>query len=170
MRGHDQPDIDGFDLPSGREDDYACNLFYLVFMPNSIQFKRRRAETGLTKPPLILGLPPTHSLGISLSMTTDIMHLVINLSNLLLSLWRGTMDIMPSDDIMTWTWAVLHAEATWQEHSKAIAQAGPFLPGLYDHCLRNIAEKLCTFRLQNLGIPIIHLWHCSWASLQCSPQ
>jgi len=58
-----------------------------------------KTETGLTKPPLILGLDPKCSLGVPLSIMTDTMHLAGNLSDLLISLWRGTIDVGTNNDL-----------------------------------------------------------------------
>ena len=81
-------------------------------------------------------------LEILLAMMTDIMHLVMNLSSLLISLWCGTIDIAPSDDINTRDWAVLRIDEYWQAHSQAVEHAGSFLPGSYNQKPHNIAEKL----------------------------
>lgn len=135
-------DIDVFNLPTTGQQTYATNLFHLVAAPNLRQLDLRKTETGITKPPLILGLHPSHSLGIPLSMTTDVMHLVMNLSILLISLWRGTIDVGNSDSIDSWDWAVLRTIDAWQSHGKAVENTGPYLPGSFDCKPRNIAEKL----------------------------
>ncbi|KAI0292314.1 hypothetical protein BC826DRAFT_885613, partial [Russula brevipes] len=70
------------------------------------------------------------------------MHLgALNLSDLMISLWRGTIDCNRPDDRYTWTWAVLRGDV-WQEHGKAVADALHFLPSSFDRPPRNIAEKL----------------------------
>lgn len=86
--GSNHDDIDVFNLLAGGEQDYARNLSFLVGAPTLWQHEIRKTETGITKPSLILGLPLKHSLGIPLAMTADIMHLVMNISHLLLSLAR----------------------------------------------------------------------------------
>ena len=77
------------------------NLFYLMSSPNQHQFESRRTETGISKPLLITGLQPSCSLGVPICMTTDLMHLAVNISDLLISLWRGDVVCMPTDDIAT---------------------------------------------------------------------
>ena len=48
------------------------------------------------------------------------MHLgALNLSNLMISLWRGTMDCTPPDNKDTWTWLVLQGDV-WQRHGKSV--------------------------------------------------
>ncbi|KAG0694270.1 hypothetical protein DFH29DRAFT_815528 [Suillus ampliporus] len=86
------------------------------------------------------------------------MHLAGNLSDLLLSLWRATIDCAPADDVDTWDWAILKDEDTWIAHGDAVEQAGVYLPGSFDRKPRNIAEKLNTsyktweFQLYTFGL------------------
>ncbi|KJA23320.1 hypothetical protein HYPSUDRAFT_137916 [Hypholoma sublateritium FD-334 SS-4] len=70
------------------------------------------------------------------------MHLgSFNLSDLLLSLWRGKLDHERTDPTSAWPWAVLKG-STWERHGKAVADATPYLPGSFDRPPRNIAEKI----------------------------
>ncbi|KJA18732.1 hypothetical protein HYPSUDRAFT_144534 [Hypholoma sublateritium FD-334 SS-4] len=70
------------------------------------------------------------------------MHLgSFNLSDLLISLWRGQIDNERTDPITDWPWAVLRGK-TWEDHGKAVAAATPYLPGSFDRPPRNIAEKI----------------------------
>ncbi|KAF8835413.1 hypothetical protein BDN67DRAFT_1039871 [Paxillus ammoniavirescens] len=108
---------------------------------STIQNINKRA-TGLTKPPLILGLLPSCSLGIPFSVTPDIMYLVANLTDLMLSLWRGTIKCDHMDNKNTWDWAVFHNGDLWDEHGELVASAGHHLPGSFDCKPRNIAEKI----------------------------
>ncbi|KIN94644.1 hypothetical protein M404DRAFT_167725 [Pisolithus tinctorius Marx 270] len=142
--GSDHADIDMFSLLLGGCAEYADNLRTIIAMQNPTQWDKKKTDTGLTKPPLILTLQPTHSLGIPLCMTTDIMHLAGNISDLLISLWHGTIDHVAGDDPEMWPWAVLANEEVWHEHGAAIEQAGHHLPSSYDHKPRNIAEKINT--------------------------
>jgi len=121
-------------------------------------------ETSLAKPPLILDLNPLHSLSIPLCMTTDVMHLAGNISDLLISLWHADMDIGPGDDKSTWDWAIFKDKDLWTSHGKDVAAAGSFLPGSYDHKPHNIAEKINTqyktweFQMYMFGIAPILLY------------
>jgi hypothetical protein len=138
----DHNDIDPFELPEGGSLEYAENLKKIVAVQNQTQWDKMKTETGLTKPPLILGLPPSYSLGVLFCMTTDIMHLAGNLSDLLISLWRGTIDAGPDDDKLTWDWAVLRDPVVWGKHGQLVEHAGHYLPGSFDRKPRNIAEKI----------------------------
>ena len=156
--GSNHPDIDVFKLPLGGSSHYAENLQRIMSVPNQTQWDKTKTETGLTKPPLILGLDHRHSLGVPLSITTDIMHLAGNLSDLLISLWHATIDVSANDDCATWDWAVLGNKAVWAAHGKDVEDAGRHLPGSYDRKPRNIAEKINTqyktweFQLYTFGI------------------
>ncbi|KAH7891063.1 hypothetical protein F5I97DRAFT_1934111 [Phlebopus sp. FC_14] len=134
--GSDHPDVNVYLLPPGGADEYADNLRKL--------YNQCKTDTGLTKPPLILGLQPSHLLGIPFSITTNIMHLVANLGDLMLSLWRGTIKCDNTDEKDTWDWAIFRDQELWDEHGKYVAQAGRYLPGSFDRKPRNIAEKIST--------------------------
>jgi len=54
----DHPDINVFQLPLGGSGDYAHNLERLISAPSQRQWDIRKTETGIMKPPLILGLNP----------------------------------------------------------------------------------------------------------------
>lgn len=70
------------------------------------------------------------------------MHLVsLNIPDLLVSLWRGTMECDKNDNRSTWDWALLRGQ-TWIDHGKAVASITPYLPGSFDRPPRNPAEKI----------------------------
>ena len=73
------------------------------------------------------------------------MHLGgLNLPDLFISLWRGTIacDQTLGDDKSTWNWAVLRDDRVWKRHGEQVAAATPYLPGSFDRPPRNPAEKL----------------------------
>ena len=72
------------------------------------------------------------------------MHLAGNISNLLISLWCGTLDHAADDDPANWPRAVLLDEDIWRAHGKAVECAGHHLPSSYDRKPHNIAEKINT--------------------------
>ncbi|KAI9567403.1 hypothetical protein HD554DRAFT_2205612 [Boletus coccyginus] len=120
LAGSDYPDLDVFNLPLGGSETYASNLQRL-----------RKTETGITKAPLILGLNCHCSLGVPYCMTTDIMHLAGNLSNLLIALY-----------VESWEWAIFMDNLSWERYGVSVANAGPHLLGSFGTRPRNIAEKL----------------------------
>ncbi|KIK36513.1 hypothetical protein CY34DRAFT_26311 [Suillus luteus UH-Slu-Lm8-n1] len=72
------------------------------------------------------------------------MHLAQLLSDLLLSLWRGTIDHTAPDHPSTWPWAVFWDVNAWQAHGAAVAAAAQYLPGSFDRKPRNPAKKINT--------------------------
>ena len=88
------------------------------------------------------GIGSSSTLGLPRSAGSDIMHLgTLNISDLMIGLWRGTIDCTRPDDRATWDWAVLRGEV-WQQHGKAVADCLHYLPSSFDHPPRNITEKL----------------------------
>jgi hypothetical protein len=70
------------------------------------------------------------------------MHLLsLNIPDLLIGLWRGTIDCDKKDNRATWDWAILQGD-TWEKHGKQVAAATPYLPGSFDRPPRNPAEKI----------------------------
>ena len=74
-------------------------------------------------------------------MTTDVMHLAANISELMLLLWRGELRCMPTDDIDMWDWAVFRNDQIWHAHGHTVEAAGQHLPGSFDIKPCNIAKK-----------------------------
>ncbi|KAG1859452.1 hypothetical protein C8R48DRAFT_673988 [Suillus tomentosus] len=140
--GSDHADISMFRLPPGGSQEYADNLRHLVSSPSQRQLEMHSIETGITKPPLILGLNPSHCLGVPNCMTTDIMHLAGNLSDLLMSLWHGTIDCAATDDVTMWDWAVLRDAEAWSAHGELVAQAEKL----------NTSYKTWEFQLYTFGL------------------
>jgi hypothetical protein len=135
-------DVDIKDIPEASCDRYHRNLRHLVSSRNEAQYRLRRLETGISKPSIFSGLDPRFTLGLPKSAGSDIMHLgALNLSDLMISLWRGTIDCTRPDDKETWTWLVLRGDI-WQKHGKSVADALYYLPSSFERPPRNIAEKL----------------------------
>ena len=142
VEGCDHDDIDPFQIAPCSPERYRANLFQIVGSATVTQYKKQRLETGIVKPSIFLGLPSDRISALPGCFGSDIMHLVsLNLPDLLLSLWRGTLDCDKTDDRETWDWAVLKGD-TWKTHRKAIAAATPYLPGSFDRPPRNPAEKI----------------------------
>ncbi|KAL1726287.1 hypothetical protein EV714DRAFT_219610 [Schizophyllum commune] len=71
-------------------------------------------------------------------------HAALNLPDLLVGLWRATLecDTKWGDSVNTWAWAVLKDSNLWKAHGKTVADATPYLPGFFDRPPRNPAEKI----------------------------
>jgi len=69
------------------------------------------------------------------------MHLIgLNIPDIFVKLWRGTIACGASDSKSDWTWTVLVVmlEAAWC----SVAAVLPYLPGSFDRPPRNPAEKI----------------------------
>jgi hypothetical protein len=122
---------------------YGNNLDFLVKSPNQAQYEKRRLQTGLVGPSIFSGLPAKHTLGVPMLFVLDIMHLpALNIPDLMIPLWRATIDCDKTDDKELWTWAALRDPAVWKSHGQSVADATPYIPGSFDRPPRNPAEKI----------------------------
>jgi hypothetical protein len=70
------------------------------------------------------------------------MHLLfINLGELLIPLWRGSLPCESTDSKISWDWATLVAN-TWSEHGKLVAATKKYFPSSFHHPPQNPAEKI----------------------------
>ena len=58
----------------------------------------------------------------------DSMHLELNIGQLQVSLWRGTIEHLKDDDPSTWPFAILHNHQVWQAHGATVAGAHRYIP------------------------------------------
>ncbi len=135
------PDVDINSLKASTPEDYQHNLQRILASPNQTQYKVMRRETGITKPSLFSGLSAITP--IPRLFPGDCMHRDgLNLPELLLGLWRGTLESGTGDDKSTWDWAVLTGKV-WEDHGKEVASCKKYIPvSLESHAPRNPAEKI----------------------------
>lgn len=118
---------------------YEDDLLYLVQSQPGKDYMNRRKETGLVKPCIISGLPRT--VPPPMCFPGDLMHVgSLNITELFLKLWRGTLDYDPKDDRSRWGWTTLTGDA-WIQHGLEVVNAAPYLPGSFGDAPRNLAEK-----------------------------
>ena len=142
VAGCDHDDINIRQLSQNSADEYTRNLAYVLTSRNNTQYKDRRKETGISKPSIFSGLLARQILGVPGCFALDLMHLAsLNLTDLLINLWRGMLDCEKPDDKASWDWAVLKGDI-WKEHGMIVAKATPYLPGSFDRPPRNPAEKI----------------------------
>ena len=137
-------DVDVFALPSASRAQYFRNVGLLAACTTDAEFKLTRKDTGLCKPSIFVGLPAAHSSGLPGCLAIDHMHIIaINLPDLLISLWRGTIDcdkkLKDSRDL--WDWVVLIGDV-WKSHGQDVARCRPYLPGSFDCPPQNPADKI----------------------------
>ncbi|KAF9495305.1 hypothetical protein BDN71DRAFT_1482744 [Pleurotus eryngii] len=128
------PDIDIRSLQTGSAEDYWHDF--------QADYECNRKATGLSKPSIFTGLVPLLMFPIPQCWVLDLMHLIkLNIPNLLISLWRGTIKCEATDNKNTWPWRTFIGD-TWIEHGKSIAACQPYFPTSF-HCPpRNPAEKI----------------------------
>ena len=141
VAGCNHDDVDGSHLPSANIVEYEAALRKVLLSRTTAQHEENRKDTGITKPSIFSGFPTKSTLGVPLCFGADLMHLIsLNLTDLLLGLWRGTIQRDPLDNDV-WDWVVLTGN-TWKEHGRRVAELRPFLPGSFDRPPRNPAEKI----------------------------
>ena len=140
-RGSNHDDIDINTLSDPDEQTYQANLRLLLSSTSSDEHARNRRETGISKPSIFQGLG--RILPLPRCFPGDLMHQpVINLCDLLISLWRGQMKVYGLDKKDTWDWAVFMDSGRWKDHGKEVASMSPFFPSSFGRPPRNPAEKL----------------------------
>lgn len=71
------------------------------------------------------------------------MHLcALNLTDLLLGLWCGSIECDRKDSRTTWDWAVLMDSELWAKHGAFVAAVRAYWPGSFDRIPRNPAERI----------------------------
>lgn len=119
---------------------YRENLAKVVVADSKQEYEEIRKATGICKMSLMYGLSRT--LELPRLFSEDMMHLSsLNIPDLFLALWRGTIDCRLEDDKSTWDWAVLKG-VVWQNHGRDVANISSYLSGYFGGALRNISEKV----------------------------
>ena len=151
---------------------YFKNLHWLVPCVTDTEFKLVCKETGLCKPSLLVGLDLRQSSGLPGCLAIDHMHIiVINLPDLLMGLWRGTLDCNKKGSKELWDWVSLIGD-TGKSHRQDVACCCPYLPGSFDCPPRNPTKKISSgykaweFLIYLFGCcPVLQyaiLPHCYW--------
>ncbi|TEB35323.1 hypothetical protein FA13DRAFT_1910292 [Coprinellus micaceus] len=71
------------------------------------------------------------------------MHLtVLNITDVLMKLFRGTLDLGPGDNKSRWGWAVLMEDKVWKQHGQLVEDFKEFLSSSIDRPPRNPAKKI----------------------------
>lgn len=140
--GSSHPDIDINSITTPSLEEYDERLRHVLGSTSTREYERRRKETGICKPSIVSALPK--SIPVPKCFPVDTMHLFrLNISQLLVSLWRGGLDHARDDHPATWPFAVLFDNVVWQAHGASVAGAGLYLPVcLGSRVPRNPAEKI----------------------------
>ncbi|KIK23437.1 hypothetical protein PISMIDRAFT_100434 [Pisolithus microcarpus 441] len=133
VHGCNHPDVNVFDIGPSNSREYVKQLTYLLSSSTQRIYEKRRLETGIVGPSILLGLQPQFIQGIPEVFSSEMMHLSgANMATLWLDLWRGKFDCAPTDNEATWYWAVLKDNDVWEAHGHAVASCKMFLPGSFD--------------------------------------
>jgi hypothetical protein len=142
VRDCNHPDIDIRNLSTLSSVQYQHNLSKVVSSIDQNDYERNRKETGISKPSILSGLVDDLMFPLPHCFALDLMHLLfINLGELLIPLWRGTLKCDSTDDLSSWDWATLTGDI-WQTHGQLVAGATPFFPSSFHRPPRNPAEKI----------------------------
>ena len=138
--GHSDININLITTPS--PDEYDKRLCHVLGSTSICEYKCHYKETGICKQSIVSVLPK--SIPVPKCFPADTMHLfALNISQLLIALWRGSINHAQEDDPTTWPFAILHDNAVWQVHGGSVAGAGLYLPVcLESRVPRNPAEKI----------------------------
>lgn len=150
--GSDHPDydfstaVDYYLDPITGEDatvrQYTADLNKVMSSSTQAEYERNRKDTGLSKPSILLGLLEAQLLPPPKCFTVDLMHLLyLNIADLLIPLWRGTMKCEAPDKKTDWDWKVFVGKA-WQDHGAMVARATPYFPSSFHRPPRNPALKV----------------------------
>ena len=137
-------DDDPSDLPLRLPEEYERDCLQVQHSASVAEYERQCLETGISRPSIFSGMPLNCRLPIPGLFPGDIMHLIgLNIPDLLLKLWRGTMDCDTKygDNKNSWDWVSLVGDV-WKRHGQDVADARRFLPGSFDRPPRSPAEKI----------------------------
>lgn len=136
-RGSGHEDIDVQTMSVASFSNYQERLAVLLAVQNRHQYIGARFSTGLTKQSLFSGLRLDRMFPVPTCFPSDMMHLIcLNLTDLLLALWRGTIEVGEGDSKDTWDWVVLVGDA-WKDHGKAVEDLRQYLLSTIERPPRN---------------------------------
>ena len=144
VKGCDHPDIDLNQIGGPDAARYHHNLRIVLQSKTKREFTKNRLLTGIARPSICLGFDQTRMFRVPHCFSLDIMHLLnLNLTHLLISIWRNGPDIKLKFDSATKPdFIIFDDENIWQAHGNLIASISPYLPSSFDHPPRNPAKKI----------------------------
>lgn len=121
---------------------YNTDITAVIESASQAEYEERRKQTGLAYPSIFLGLPQNRILGVPRCFTADLMHLLyLNVSQLLIPMWRGTMKCEETDSKDDWPWLVLTGDA-WVKHGALVAEATHYFPSSFHRPPQNPQLKI----------------------------
>ena len=97
------PNIDICNLTTLSCDQYQHDLSKVIASSNQHDYERNRKKTGISKPTILSRLVSNLMLPVPCCFPLDLMHLLfINLGELLIPLWCGTLKCDLTDNVTSW--------------------------------------------------------------------
>ncbi|KAK1215025.1 hypothetical protein PQX77_022375 [Marasmius sp. AFHP31] len=137
------PDVHPDTVTSPTVKDYQDRLQLVMDSPNATQYKKRRRETGIRGPSLFSTLPK--ALPCPKLFPADLMHLYLNLNQLILQLWKGDIEYKGDENPGDWPFAILHDPDMFDSFGLAVERACRYIPTCVETRIpRNPAKKVNT--------------------------
>ncbi|EIW74970.1 hypothetical protein CONPUDRAFT_40790, partial [Coniophora puteana RWD-64-598 SS2] len=141
VKGSDHATVLVQDLPPAASTEYYRNLKMVVSARSETAYDKARRYTGITKPSILIGLQPEHTLEVPRCLAPDQMHLAALLATLHIDLWRGEIDNGLFDDPRLWPFSIFLDDDVWTAHGLDVEALGLHIPGLLDAKPRNVKEN-----------------------------
>jgi hypothetical protein len=136
------PDINICNLETPLPINYQHDLAKVIASRDQSEYEKNQKATGISKPTILSGLLSDLMIPVPRCFSLNLMHLIfINLGELLIPLWRGTMKCDETDSLSSWEWATLTGDV-WQAHGWLVANATPFFPSFFHRPPYNPVEKI----------------------------
>jgi len=120
--GSSHADININSITTPLPEEYSERLHYVLGSTSHCDYECCCKKTGICKPSIVSALPK--SIPVPKCFPADTMHLFgLNLSQLLVSLWCGSINHAQDDDPTTWPFAVLYNNEVWQTHGVPVMGA-----------------------------------------------
>ncbi|KAK1227461.1 hypothetical protein PQX77_009546 [Marasmius sp. AFHP31] len=137
------PDIHPDTVTSPTVEDYQDRLQHVMDSPNATQYKKRQRKTGIRGPSLFTALPK--ALPCPKLFPADLMHLYLNLNQLILQLWKGDIEYNGDENPKDWPFAILHDPDIFDLFGLAVERACRYIPTCVETRIpRNPAKKANT--------------------------
>lgn len=145
--GSDHPDISVHALMDTTSEawvrDYEEKLTQVLNSRDMDEYAQARRNSGISKPSIFSGLSKRSHLSMLGLFPSDMMHLGgLLLPDLMMGLFRGTIEAGPGDDKSTWAWAVLMDEGVWKSHRALVASYKKYLSSSIERPPRDPAKKI----------------------------
>jgi hypothetical protein len=135
-------DVDIRQLTRPTVETYKQDINRVITSRDQTEYQANRKATGLSKPSIFSGLVAKQVLSVPNCFSLDLMHLLsINIEELLLSTWRGTIKCESTDNKADWDWATFTGRE-WKTHGDLVEAATKYFPSSFHRPPRNPAEKL----------------------------